>query len=189
MYLQIKKSLLSFFQKPHARTSSLTSLDLFAVQLLRSFPLNGTSFGSISVSFYTSDNIFIARFLKSLCMIVTKPPFLQLTLFCTSNLFFKSLCLIVTKPPFWQLILCCISNLLPHGHIFGNFEIFHLYLKLIESQKCCLDNSKPYSVMGNMASQLDAPFSALSCKSRFDFSDVLSLRCCMTFLYAFYFSF
>ena len=44
-------------QKPRAQTSSLASLDLFAVRFLRSSPLIGTGFGSISVSFHTSDNI------------------------------------------------------------------------------------------------------------------------------------
>ena len=102
---------------------------------------------------------------------------------------FKSLRLIVTKPPFLQFILCCISNLLPHGHVVGNFEIFHPYPRLTESQNCCFDNSKPYSAMSNMVSQLDTPFSVLNCKSHFDFSDILSLWCPMICLYVFYFSF
>ena len=93
------------------------------------------------------------------------------------------------KASFLQLILCCISNLLPHGHVVGNFEISLPYLKLIESQNCCFDNSKPYSAKGNMVSQLDTPFSALNCKSRFDFSDTLSLRCSMICLYVFSFLF
>ena len=47
-------------------------------------------------------------------------------------------------------------------------------LKLVESQNCCFDNSKPYSAMGNMGSQLDTFICLVNCKSRFDFSDMLS---------------
>ena len=100
----------------------------------------------------------------------------------------KSLCLIVTKPPFLQFILCCISNLFPHGHVVGNFEISQPYVKQIYSQNCCFENSKPYLAMGDMVSQLDTPLSVLNCKSRFDFSDMFSLRCFMIYLYAFSFS-
>ena len=42
----VKKMLAVLFSKNHV----LENQDLFAVQLLRSSPLNGTSFGSISVS-------------------------------------------------------------------------------------------------------------------------------------------
>ena len=146
-------------QKLRARTSSLASLDLFVVRLLRSFPLYGTGFGSTLVLLHTSDNILAVRSYKSLCLMVTKLPFLQ-------------------------LLLCCISNLLPLP--LPNFEISQPYLKLAECQSFCFYNSKPYSAMGNMVSQLDTPFSLLSCNNLLD---LLSLRCSMTFLYLFSFSF
>ena len=145
--LRYRQTLGSNTQNPRARAWCLASLDLFAVRLRRFSPLNGTSFGSISVSKHTSDNIFAVRSLNSLCLIVAKPPFLQPIL--------------------------CVSNLLPHGQV-GNFEISHPCLKPVESQNCC---SKPCSAMGNTVSQLDTPFSVLNCKSRLDFSDMSSLRC------------
>ena len=144
------------FSKNHV----LEHQGLFAVQLVRSSPLNETSFSSILVSQHISDNIFVVRSLAS-----------------------------VTKPPFLQLILCCISNLFPQGHAIGNFEIYHLYLKLTESQNCCFDNSQLYSAMGDMVRQLDTPFLVLNCKSRLDFSDMLSLKCSIIFLNIFSFSF
>ena len=63
-----------------------------------------------------------------------------------------------------------IILILPQGHIVGNFEISHTYLKLIESQKFSFDNLKPYSALGNMVSQSDTPFSVLAVK------DVLIFR-------------
>ena len=86
-------------------------------------------------------------------------------------------------------MLCSISNLLRQGHVDGNFEIFQPCLKQIESQNFYFDNSKPYSEMGNMVSQLDTPFSVLNCKSRFDMSDLFPLRCSMIYLYALSFFF
>ena len=44
-----------------------------------------------------------------------------------------SLCLIVIKPPFLQLIACFISILGPHAHIEGIFINFHPYLTRIPS--------------------------------------------------------
>ena len=120
-----QKVLCALFPKnSNNQTSRLASLDLFAVRLLRSPPLNGTSFISILVSLHTSDNILLVGSLKSFCLIVTV-SFLQ-------------------KVSFLQLILCCVSNFLPHGHIVGNFEISKPYLKLEESQEFCFDNSKLY---------------------------------------------
>ena len=59
-------------------------------------------------------------------------------------------------------------------HVIGKFEISQPYLKLIESQNS--DNTKPYSVMGNMVSHLVTPFSVVSCKSGFDFLDIVIFK-------------
>ena len=53
--LKSKNACCSLSQKPRARSLSLASLDLFSVQLLRSFLLNGTSFGCIPVSLHNSE--------------------------------------------------------------------------------------------------------------------------------------
>ena len=106
--------MLSSFPNSRALMLSLASFVVFAVLFSYSSPFNGVNFGSTSVSFQTSDNIFAVRFLRTLCLIDTKPPYLQ-------------------------LIQCCILNQLRQGHVFGKFAMLHPYLKRIASQKCCFD--------------------------------------------------
>ena len=64
--LRYRQALGSNTQNPRALTWCLGSLDQFAMRLRRFSPLNGTSFGSISVSKHNSDNIFAVRSLNSL---------------------------------------------------------------------------------------------------------------------------
>ena len=101
----------------------------------------------------TSENIFTVRSLRSLCLIDTKPPFLQLI-------------------QLTQLIL----NLLPQGHVVGKFAMLHPCRKRIASQKCCFDSSKPKSLVGSAVSQFDTPFSMLTSSNLLDFSDRLFLN-------------
>ena len=131
--------------------SSLASFVVFAVLLPNSLPVNGVNFGSISMSLQTLVNISAVRPLRSLCLIDTKPPLLQ-------------------------LIQCCTLNLLPQGHVVGTFGILHPYRKRIASQKCCFDSSKPKSLIGSVVSQFDKPFSMLTSSNLLDFSDRLFLN-------------
>ena len=112
--------------------SSLTSFVVFAVLLSNFMPVNW-----ISMPLHTSDNIFTVRSLRSLYLIDTKPPFLQ-------------------------LVQYCILNLLPHGYIVGKFAMFHPYRKQIASQKCCFDSSKPKSLICCAVSQFDTTFSMVA---------------------------
>ena len=53
------KIIKSFFQKPRARMSSISSLERFVVHLLKSLPLNYRNFGLIFALLHTSDRIFL----------------------------------------------------------------------------------------------------------------------------------
>ena len=116
--------------------SSLASFVVFVVLLFNSLPVNGVNFGSISVSLQTSDNIFAVRYLRSLCLIDTKFPSLQ-------------------------LIQCCVLNLLPQVRVVSKYEMLHPYRKRSASKKYCYSNSKPKSLIGSAVSQFDTPFSML----------------------------
>ena len=60
--------------------SSLASFDRFVFLLCSSSPDKGNNFGSISQSSQTSGTIRAVRSRKSLCLMLTKPLFLQLML-------------------------------------------------------------------------------------------------------------
>ena len=89
----------------------------------------------------------------------------------------KSLCLILTKSHFLQFMLCWISNFIPHGQNVGRFvKISRLYRKLNESRNNYSDSSKQCSVIGNIISQFDTPYSALILTSRFCFSLICDIN-------------
>ena len=133
---------------PRALMLSLGSFVVSVVLLSNSSPVNGVKFW---LDFYVFANLFAARSLRSLCLIDTKPPFLQ-------------------------LIQCFILNLLPQGYFVGKFAMLHPYRKQITSQKCCFDSSKPKSLIGTTVSQFDTPFSMLTSSNLLDCSDRLFLN-------------
>ena len=134
---------------PRALMSSPASFLVSAVLLSISLPVNGFNFGSISISLQVLDNIFAVRSLRSLCLIDTKPPFLQ-------------------------LMQCCMLNLLLQRHVcnVGKFTMFHPYHKQIACQKCL----KPKSLIDSDVSQFDTPFSKLTSSNLLDFFDILLLN-------------
>ena len=140
-------------QNPRALMSSLATFDQFVVFPCRSSPDKDNNFGSISVSLQTSNTILAVRSRKSLCLILTKRPFLR-------------------------LMVCWISNLLPHGQNVGRFAISQLSRNLTESQNCYFDSSKPCSVIGNIVIPFDTPFSMLILTNRFSFSFIWTISSC-----------
>ena len=93
-------------QKPLNLKIHVASLVVFAALLSNSSPVSVFNFCSISLSLQTSDNIFVVRSLRSLCVIDTKPLFLQ-------------------------LIQWCILNLQPQGYVVDKFTMIHPYLEQI----------------------------------------------------------
>ena len=130
--------------------SSLILFLVLTVLLSYSLSVNGVNFGSISVSLQTSDNIFVVRSIRSLCLIDEKPLFLQL--------------------------ICFILNLLPQGQTIGKFAMLHPYCKRIPSQKCCFGSPKPNTLIISTVSQFDTSFSILISNDLLDFSDRLILN-------------
>ena len=117
--LKILVALFPKLQTPPVLMSNLVSFVMFAVLLSNSSPVIGVNFGSISMSLQTCDNIFALRSLRSLYLIDTKPPFLQVIQFC-------------------------ILNLLPQGYVVSKFAMLHSYRKGIAPQGCYFDSSKKY---------------------------------------------
>ena len=120
--LKSKNACCARSQKPRVLISNVALFELLYVLSCSSFPDNGVSLGSISVSLHI---IFGVRSHKLLCRMDLKPPFLR-------------------------LILCWISNLLRQGRL-GILLISQPYCSLTESQNCCLDHSYPYSVIESTA--------------------------------------
>ena len=68
--------------------SSLASSDRFVVLPLIFCPDRGNNFDSISISLQTSDTNLTVRSSKSLCLILTKPPLLQLMRYAECRIYF-----------------------------------------------------------------------------------------------------
>ena len=73
--------------------------------------------------------------------------------------FLSSLCLVITSPPFGQNKACCNLNESPRTHIVGKRSRRILYLIRIASQKACFSRKKPFLFIGITVNQIDAPFS------------------------------
>ena len=67
------------------------------------------------------------------------------------------LCLIVTKPPFLQFNACVVSYFWPQGHVAGKPFNSFLYLNSIATLNSALFKEKPYCSNGMALSQDDAP--------------------------------
>ena len=67
------------------------------------------------------------------------------------------LCLIVTKPPFLQFKASAVSYFRPQGHVAGKPINSFPYLNIIASLNSALFKEKPYCSSGVALSQDDAP--------------------------------
>ena len=101
-------------------TSSLIFSSTFADLLSNTSPVIGCRFGSISTQGATSRRNVAVRALISLCLIITKPPLLQLKAWPT-------------------------SLFLPHAHMLGIASGFHPYRRARASRKALLWRANPCS--------------------------------------------
>ena len=105
---------------PLAEISALVWLLIFE-NLGNSSPINGADSGSITTIFQTSPCISAVRFLSSLY-------------------------LVITSPPFGQVKACCKLNESSQTHSVGKHSRGILYLIRIASQKACFSRKKTISL-------------------------------------------
>ena len=149
--LMSKNALVSGAHSPNALTSALAPSDLFD-PAGRSSPVADCKAGSDRTSLHIS--------VRSLCVV-------SLT----------ALCLMLMKPPFLQVRL--IEYGFPQAHDFETSLIFRSYLNVIASTNSCLFNRKPNCFNGSDVSQLEAPFSddnSISLKRSSDITCFISFR-------------
>ena len=82
--LTSQKAVCPLFHNPLADTSALAWLLVFE-DFGSSSPVNGVSNGSITTFLQTSPSISAVRFLSSLCLVITSPPFRQDKVCCKLN--------------------------------------------------------------------------------------------------------
>ena len=82
--LYVTKGRLPIIHNPLADTSALAWLLVFE-DFGTSSPVNGVSNGSITTFLQTSPSISAVRFLSSLCLVITSPPFGQDKACCKLN--------------------------------------------------------------------------------------------------------
>ena len=82
--LYVTKRRLPIINNPLAETSALVWLLVFE-DFGSSSPVNGVNNGSITTFLQTSPSISAVRFLSSLCLVITSPPFGQDKACCKLN--------------------------------------------------------------------------------------------------------
>ena len=162
--LYVPKGHLPIIHDSLADTSALAWLLVFE-DFGSSSPVNGVSNGSITTFLQTSPSISAVRFLSSLC-------------------------LVITSPPFGQDKACCKLNESPQTHSVGKRSRGILYLIRIASQKACFSREKPFLFIGIIVNQIDALFSVdASTYLNFLLPDVLLVTSCSFASFSFFFRF
>ena len=147
-----------------ADTSALAWLLVF-VDFGSSFPINGVSNGSITTFLQTSPSISAVRFLISLCLVITSPPFGQDKTFCKVN---ES----------------------PEAHRASKRPRGILHLIHIACQKAFFSRKKQFLFIGITVNQIDPPFSLdASIDLNFVLHDVLLVTSCSFASFSFFFWF
>ena len=161
--LASQKVVCPLFHNPLADTSALAWLHVFE-DFGSSSPVSGVSNDSITTFLQTSPSISAVRFLSSLC-------------------------LVITSPPFGQDKACCKLNESPQTHSVGKRSRGILYLIRIASQKACFSRKK-HLFIGITVNQMDAPFSVdTSIDLNFILHDVLLVTSCSFASFSFFFRF
>ena len=162
--LASQKAVCPLFHNPLGDTSALAWLHVFE-DFGNSSPVSGVSNGSITLFLQTSPSISAVRFLNSLC-------------------------LVITSPPFGQDKACCKLNESLQTYSVGKRSREILYLIRIASQKACFSPKKPFLFIGITVNQIDAPLSVdTSIELNFVLHDVLLVTSCSLHRSAFSFDF